>query len=649
MQKQLIYTTTLDLLNAPKNIPSSQFMKVYNAIYLECTNNQPVYEIKGRVVYEYLTEIANEFTSRLNPFESVSEIFLLLNKYDLSINLIRILYSYLERFFIKVSIDKRDRCVMDIKTLFYTHLYQNYLEKRENHLFDLLIFEIESLKSSDKSKILRLRKTIEHTKNILAANERELSFKALIKKYFSFFASKIKSESNLRVQCELLHNRIRITSKLFESYYIMSIRRNFIKILSKRKEEVLVLIIEEMKMNKCVKFLFTVIETLEIKEKFYNSFRDFISFMLPKTSEINFESVIDMYLFLKERISKDFNDDKILIQIINERNYMNDLNELSIFIINKLNTGILGLSDKKRITALIDFINLMDYNKLNEDKLTHDMENRLLFHKHGTNLEIQVSKCIDKKKYLNFYSKIRRCIRDIQQLNYTFTFEDNKLVELPTGQEIEDDTIYVDFKMLTSGFWDIQTKRYKENPELEYYRKHIIGYLDNKLVDRVVTFNYDISPILIEFNGCRIKLSTSAYLILDVVSQNDGISLETINQSLQQECEDHLQILVKSEILITTEGMYFVNRNFNNKKVDIFERNIKRPEDYILVPTQTINYLFSIEAQIVRLLKKFREYDKNELFRSIECMDIELFDKAVDNLLKKEFLGVNHCLLFYIP
>jgi len=117
----------------PDSIDSKDFVFVYNTIFKHCTQPSNTYEIRGSDVYDILSQILNNFTTNLE-FKSLQSYKEDVSTFKKSVVMIEKMFSYLERYYIKIGLERRDHNIRKIENLMYFYYYQNFFEKIESQI-----------------------------------------------------------------------------------------------------------------------------------------------------------------------------------------------------------------------------------------------------------------------------------------------------------------------------------------------------------------------------------------------------------------------------------------------------------------------------------------------------------------------------------
>ena len=162
------------MLSDPNVLTASDFVDIYNLVYRSCSE-QNIYKVGGKKVYRVLDEEVRKFNQRLE-YRSFSDLKKQIRKYNRSCLLVKKTFEYLERFYIRMSIDQRDYTVYKIEALFYVHFYERFFHKIEDEILEKILYEPDF---------------IEFYKDLLVFNDLERKFDKLCRIYIDRIALKL--------------------------------------------------------------------------------------------------------------------------------------------------------------------------------------------------------------------------------------------------------------------------------------------------------------------------------------------------------------------------------------------------------------------------------------------------------------------------
>lgn len=675
MNDEIFEQTIWHIFESPV-ISSDQLIQIYNYIYLLCTksDHEPGFKIQGREAYMKLKENINKYTASLQPFNSLNELCICLDNFFKSVNILFKCYHYLERFYIKTSIDKRDECIMDIKTLCYTYLHKNYLINYEKQILNMIIIESEKLTPKNSIELQSMKKTIFYIKEVLIANNEDKTFHNFLKQFVKHITTQLNIKDPPEDIADKLNNKIKISNALFDPFYAISIKRKFLKFLLRRKDEIVGLIIKNFESDMNLKFYYRCIEVFEEKEALSLNFKNYVNSKFKEMTKYKKEEqsgvikkinkckeILDAYIMMNEKIKSFFENDIIFVALVNQSiidlNLQNFSNELIIL----LNKFLLNSETDTKIMYLIRLINLLKDIPNEETKLILDMQERLLFDRSKIEKEMIILESLDKKTHQSLHSTIVKLLKDIKQIDFEIRigFNSADKVVVKERNDTEKEIVFEDdyevsywtnlnFKLLTFGFWKIEAEKNYKNNLLDSFKSTITDFLETKLLDKHIEFVYKMSPIFIELNGYEIKMSTLMYLVLYEIWNREKIKEVELQEHFDFEITRYVSVLYENEVILCEEEHFFVNKEFN-KNLDLFDEKIADKNESYEESANSHSEIHRIEALIMKELKRYKEYDKNELLKNIECENKEIFNNAIKELIEKDYLVLIDDVLKYLP
>ncbi|KAM0674971.1 hypothetical protein GVAV_001310 [Gurleya vavrai] len=536
---------TEEILKNPNEISSKQFIDIYNKVYTVCTVVTRDYEIKGRDVYNLLTDILHDYTFKLKNFNSLNELYETLDIFNKNIKILKMTYNYIERYFIKVSLDKRDGYVLDIKTLAHTLIFRNLISKNINKINDIFICEINSVNNANDLNIEILRKSFYYYREILDRNDESEKIHNFISFYVDNIAENINFEDEIKKVCRELQKKIKISNHIFEPFYMVVIKKNLIGKLSFRKEELIDFLIEciENKTNEI--FYYKCIATLSCQNLCYKKLNEFVKKKLKTINDFDnkIEKIIDFFIFINNEMKNTFYIEKAKKIIVADNFSAICLSNHSDDLL-KIIDECLREKNKAKMYHVALLINYMSYSIETDSKLIEMAKMRLIYKKSDISDEAVFIRILDQTKYFNSFNEINRCIKDIEKNKNTIkiTFKDDindyNMKILKKNSVLEDidkniNCIDIDYLNLTTGFWNfsIETKKidnYIIGKLEEYTLKHLI----EKHPERKFKIQHRMSSIEIQINNHNFIISYDMYIILDCVEKYEKIAKDDIMQIL---------------------------------------------------------------------------------------------------------------------
>ncbi|KAM0679310.1 hypothetical protein BDAP_000177 [Binucleata daphniae] len=657
--KILIERKTQEIISDPSNVDSSVFVDIYNEIYKSCTMSNKKHEILGRDIYNLLTDILNKYTQEIKTFNSINEAVVIFDNYKKTIKILQMSYKYLERYFIKVSIEKKDGYVMDIQTLSLTFFYRNYLERNIKKVIELFRLELYNIKSLRDGRIVVLRKFMQMYREILDRNDESRKHKLILECFVSHYLQKMNLNENLVVLSKKIIDVMKVARSIFEPFFIHKIERKFLAKIAHRKKEFVVLLIESFDLKKTNSFYYNSLLLLDYLEKLYENFEVRIPEKIRKECNDDLENEEILKRLYKNynkyiKIVKRYcNEDARMLNII-DCSYKNvSFSTFEDTIIKVTNDYVLA-QDSIKLSKLTNFINTINLSTTFNEKLLHATQNRLIFKKSDYKVEEEFIKLLDDEKFHIYLSKAERCLSDIKKNSKNFLFANNngtynlveKDIEIVNENKL---AIEIDLTFVNSCFYNL---RHDDIPDCNSTLHKIVDLLlydlKKKHKTKIIHINYKMSPVIIEVNGYEIKLSVNMYLILDELEKHKNITEANLIRLLNLEDSKDIENLCKLNVIKKHIDILSINYDIQdniNAFDEIYDRQIT--EKTYLQPqiSDTINF----ESKIMQILKKTKKMSKTELMKEFEEKHANKIIESLNKLVDKDFIEVDNDLVKYLP
>ncbi|TBU08744.1 hypothetical protein CWI39_0145p0020 [Hamiltosporidium magnivora] len=668
---------TLSILKRPDYIDSNDYVYVYNNIYKHCTAITDDYEIQGKPIYDLLQEIINEHTSRIEQLISLERFIDVMKQYEMSINVLKSLYSYLSRYFIKISLDRRDGYIQDIETLGYSFFYRNYLESIEKTLLEMIYFEFDIVRTYKKVKNTKLKLSIDYYRKLLAFSDEDSKFNIFKINYLNNLFKKIDFNDNISNISKIIVKEMLIINKIFELEVFYELISKLISKFEERGPELINFVIETMDINKSTPSLYHVIkfmgdknlklffikysEKIEISAKICETLEDFLNCFIINNSHIDksFEAdsklktkLIEIFTVILKvknqtkkvlisdgKFSKDFID-----EIVEEINLIMNLEE----------------KDYKKLDALLLFLKILDEKEISKYKIIDGIQKRLLFNKSELKAENIFIDLLKTRIGSDYIGRLTKSIKDIEtnysnkiavkigescnQISYyrnaeadsNIKFVDeknecnqkNKKIKsfmmpnlvLENNENLENSCFLLNIKILTKGFWNILPEQtILAEPLQKILNENIQSHL-LKNPRCVLEFNFTLSVIEIEFKNFNIKLSTDLASILLFIENNGNLNFTELKMlSNDQNLKNNLEKLLNTNLIKYDSGNYLINYDFdsNESNLNLFEENytsFNKTSDKIIENFKSSKVMI-LQAKIVKKLKIENKILQEELLK----------------------------------
>ncbi|KAF7683545.1 hypothetical protein TCON_1242 [Astathelohania contejeani] len=633
---------TQKILKSPSDLTSIEFIQGYNIIYEYCTVITSDYEIRGRPVYDLLHDVINNYTTECQIACSVNDFVAQSKLFELSLSLISKMYSYLERYFIQVSIERRDTYVQDIETLMYSFYYRNYIERVEQTLLKMLLFGVEISRNGDDDSLSELAYAIQFYRKLLAYSDEMPRYDHLIKLYILEFKEKLKKIDCIKEIVSCINNELIRCIKIFDldPNRLDKTCSKLVAGCTSRADEMVRYAMERIKAKKDA---YSVIRILELCGgghilRLFQRYQQFMDGVLSRCK--TFEEVSSAFKFFSQQIEQSFKDDPRIRTAFFQKfkNFVIDKKNEEIFtrehIINVFDKEIDRVIKEKngKIDTFLSFASTLDINIY--DQLITSQQKRLLFDQSDKEEE---KKLLNELKNIAPYECIIKGKRSIKDITNTFKI----------GEDIT-------VKRLTKGLWNLESENLVLHPLLEESKIQIEEISKIKYPKSLISLCLSVSPIIITINGFDIRLSTDkASLLLFLEEENE----EEILMSLTKDDNliEKLLWLESKKLIYRKDGKYFINNDIS-ESMDVFEDKYEVPiiDDSKLGVGCKINIL---EANVMRYMKKAKSSTIEMIYEEMISSGLEeyLTDgvnqviKVVDVLINKDYLMRESENIIYIP
>ncbi|KAG0440276.1 hypothetical protein DMUE_1859 [Dictyocoela muelleri] len=664
-----------------EKITSEQFITAYNIIYSHCTAPTKEYEILGRDIYDILICTVNEHTSHLKTKFKEIENSTIINKkeemiknilfYENGIETVKCIYSYLSRYFIKISIDRREP-VMDLETLLYTYIYRNALETVNINIFDFIddyhffkFYKKSLVYSDDEQKFKNV--IFRHFKKIDTSSEIKIILQNLC--YDMTVIEKNYDNQILKDSLKILQKIIKSKINDIEDFLISEIDNLFQKFLTSSELEF------QHNFNSNISFIDTILKyTHPLLQKFSDKFILYLENIIKKTESNQITNLmIDLYLYLanykklKKQIKSFFSTQLPRFKIDFPEEIEKSINQINLTqnSDNKpYSNEYLNISDNITersipLNLIIEMLILSDHETYRK-RIISDSQFRCLY---GCLIKERILGQLVKEIYGN---EILRCVNDIGSCacqnciakenkiskideNKIPEIDDNKIPEIVENKisKIDENKIFkIDknfliLRVLTSGFWDFKTKNLVLHKILDLKIKELADpILSKKNRKSRIKICPQVSKCEFFING---TLVISNLEVLNVILHLNNSSL-TVNElkikTNDLNVESIIALLLENKILIIENDN---NKIHNNDKNDINNKNITDKKSLLGNQIISLNPDFTnndiVDIFDFRKDENKKSVDEIENLDFLKCLIVSMVkkkDQKIDDLI--EFL-----------
>lgn len=645
MNLTAVENLTLKILETPEKFSSNDFIDIYNTIYNHCTEKSDVFVVRGKDVYACLKSVLITYFESLKPISSLKSFNRLALKFVESLRVLTAAYSYLERYYIKSSINIRDGYTVDTTTLAYTIFYTHFLCTYVDSLTDYILYEIEFQRGSQNPKLESISVGTAHLQTILLYNDLSDVYENLINRYFKNFYMSIRETPITNI----VHKTYR-EIQLSQTFFRFTLRADTQKLthcISRRYKETLDLYVLEYKSLGQSSSLVQMAGLDELDDRCPESLKDSVL----KTKHIKnnlFEYFAQLFYYMKDDQTSQFL--KIHNQLV-----MKDLEEIQIdeLVIYYIDTVVLlkgvpittqvvlhPLKEYiQRILANIDHIDMfvglveeirsdknIKMNYITKRRHFKDMKKMRILEllMKAVKLSSSYEKIIaritaniqhrlisnnipsDSQEYSVVQDMILRddmligSIEKIFGVSYISWLKisiDRFLQPLTQsfGISNQEEDLMVEMRMLTKGFWNIKETEIVLHPTLKGIENILIKQNLLKFPRSEINTCYRVSPAVFSLNEFDFRVSTDVLSLLMFISE--GISCEEIKKrSRDPNFESNIQLLSDNSIIIDRGGTYSINSNFSQSD---YERILKSDETTKRSKISRQVDLFKVEFEVL--------------------------------------------------
>ncbi|ADM11688.2 Cdc53 cullin-like protein [Encephalitozoon intestinalis ATCC 50506] len=672
---------TMSLLCNHKASSSKDFMEVYDTIYSHCTEATPIFETRGAKVYECLKKTLLAYVDGLRCFTSLKTLHSQLLEFSNALDLVAKAYSYLERYFIRISLERRDGHIQDIRTLGNTVFYRRYMERVVGQAKDIVFFEIGVSRGCKDYNFLRLAETVRLLKRMLFFCDESLEYEDMMRKYLEGFHASMDFDGEINKVLKRVYLEIYIASKVFDPdnnklYKGIACR------VQDRFDDVLKVVVQRMEKFEKFKLYVKIIHFMEpeymarVAEKYKEVMRRKI---------LGTESLGDLkteYLRIRKQMKENLMNEEELILHLNEeiRKYLHISGRLGFEdeIHKHIDRAVRnGEETEGEIEVLVVFASLMSNKEGIVGKITEDARRRMLGWRGSQKREGMLVSLMER--YIGTSINRSMSIMYENQVNY------DRNDFCIAGQDIE---LITETRFLTKGFYDLRAS----GENLPQPLKDIWGIVSRPKMMKYprgeLECCHNLSWMIFSINGFYFRMSMDKVLImlwLDVDREMSDAGRCVGGSGF----EGNLEYLLSNGFVGCKDGVLSLNRMFSLKEysyirkkykdrvclmdsewnltldrngedmegeegceiVDLFE--IEFGEATTKREMETVGAFDAVlEARIMRILKRRKRIEVPGMVKIIEeesGNDEKTVMKAIGKLIEKEYCRADEGYLEYLP
>lgn len=646
--------TINSILHHPQDCTPEMYIKAYNIIYTHCTTITNGYSIRGENIYDLLSKTIDKYCNKLVFECSLIKLQSLIEQFKLCATILEKILSYLERFYIKISILKDVDGVKRIRDLLYFKIYYNFVHNYERSLLSFLFLEMETHRRIFRHNPEDVKGIMVFYCDLLSSTGQSIALERFYNMYLD----------NYRSSTDFNHEIGKILKKVYLELYFL---KNFItekgflleivKPILNRKNEVLDFVFSKIYNFESFKHVYRIINLLP------DSVREEMKYRYEEFARKGFKSRLENIK------SGDFFEElwsfyeKLKIQV--EQNKLQGYNELIDNTLKYLFFDLSLLEQSKVYNEVILFHkNLIEMdNESRELSIFFDffatISNELLISEYTKACQIRLLNGCSPDTENYFVDIISQRIGSAQIgtlknaiMNYLDEYKINTHNQ-PTFLNITTNNIKIspmfqaNLTKLSKAFWNLEPVVVNLNSALIPIERALVDLIERK-ERHVLNMNYILSPIEFNVANKRYKMSTDTFSMLMHIVQNEQLDVECLRTICQdQNFESNLNLLISNKIVDFKNNILQAVFNNELENLDIFCYSKEKKEKEELKESEE-KFDFLIEAKICKYLKKHKSCKKVDIFKHIGETEVDCM-RACLILINKEYIEEKNDQLIYIP
>lgn len=549
---------TLSLLRNHGAFSSDEFMEGYNIIYNHCTEVTPTFEIRGKRVYECVKKAIGTFVGQLRCFTSLKDFHAQVSEFSEALELMAKVYSYLEKYFIRISLERRDGQTQDIRTLGYSTFYRGHVESGVHQVKEFILFEIGVTRSNKKYDFPQLAETIKLTRKMLFYSDSEEEYNNLIKRYLCVFQETVDFGGEIGRVLKRVYLEIYISSRVFECDS-SKLHRKIVGRLKGRFGDILGFMSRRMETFSRFKLYVKIVHFMdeEYMMRVVEEYKRVVSGKILESSD--FETLTDMYLRICSQMEENFVGGEELLPDIKEhvRQYFDTSGDEMLG--NKICRHICrvmerGESRRGELEALVTFMTLVPNREAMIEDVTSSLQRRLLGGRSGLRMEGRLVSLMEK--HLGGGAVTRASI------SYNNHVE---VIRNSFNLSTQSSRFLTELRLLTKGFYSMEGSRENVPYPLSDIQKIIIQPQLMKHPRGEVQCCYGVSPMIFQMGGFNFRISTDKFLILWWLDVERGV--EELRECVGGErFKENLEYLLSNGFVVQSNGVVSLNDRFSDNE-----------------------------------------------------------------------------------
>ncbi|KAM0671603.1 hypothetical protein CWI42_060860 [Ordospora colligata] len=649
---------TLKLLRDYRTFSSDDFMCIHNIVYNHCTEVCTTFQTRGLKIYECLKSVFSTHVDHLRCFTSLKTLHHQIDEFSSALAIVSKAYSYLERYFIRISIEKRDGHIMDIRTLGYVVFYRQYMERMMDRAKEIVFFEINVSRSSKDYVFTKLTETVRYLRMLYFCNDESEKYDEMVKQYVDMFRSSMIFDAEIGKVLKRVYLEIYIASKVFEPEN-NRLYKDVIFGLKSRFAEILKTMHEKMERQERLKLYVKIVQFMD-SECMDGVFDQYKSVICKKMETVDrLDGLIALYINVRMHVTENFiktyelckyledevrrclgklgtntEDDAcrfiedLLIKKAKINESCNHNNCLCRYIIGMCNELKIESSIEEVIDTVIMVVGMMSNRDMVIGRINGVVQRMIL----GYSTEpIAVKRLMHvMKKHLGMNMSRKICVMYADYISSSRNDHD---------VYAQHEGFVVEALFLTRGFYDVSASGESLPSLLRDSEKMVARHKLASYPRAVFEGCYSLSPVVFEMNGFNFCMGADKVAImmwLDIDRTKDDLRECVGGRGFKR----NLEYLLSHGFVILVEEIASLNRKFSNREYEYVKSRCKRVcmmgPDYDLKDILDDNGFDGYNEEVLDLF----EVEDEEGVAIDEYMEVEyceaVLEAKVMRIMKKE-------------
>lgn len=658
-------TLTLRLLRSHRTFTSDEFMEAYNIIYMHCTEITPTFETRGKRVYECLRTSLCTFVDSLHGLASLNGLHQQICEFSAALELLAKVYSYVEKYFIRISLEKREGHVQNIRTLAHCIFYRNHAERAVLQIRELVLFEIGVSRCNKGYGFQQLAETVAFLKRMFYYSDEEEQYNSLVRAYLSMFRESMDFDGEIGRVLKRVYLEIYVASRVFDADS-GKLYRSIVGGLRGRFGEILRFVAARMDAFERFRLYAKIVHFMdeECMGRLVEECRRIFSAKILESS--GFEALVDTYLRVCAQVEENLPGQDLVCDVQEQvRQYFECRPEMGERISGAISQVMTSGERIGELDALVTFMALVQGRDAVVERVTLDLQRRLLGARTDVRREGMLVSLMEK--HLGASSVARASISYSNQTEAVTSRFD--LPGMPG--------FATELRLLTKGFYHVQGGRASVPHALKEVQRAVSLPQLERHPRGEMQYCYELSPMVFEMNGFCFRMSTDRLLILAWLDEER--SVEELESVGGVRFRRNLECLVDHGFVDVENGTASLNRSFSSREycrirdgcpdrvcgvdeefrlggsremLDLFEIEYGDCVEEWRRSTEPDSSDVVVEARIMQILKREKRMEMKRIALEVgEALgrDGEFVRCAVGRLVEKEYAAVDGDFVSYVP